>query len=645
MADPAPSSSERVAARRRFWLIVVLGVVLVSLPIVPAPPALVGPISASLMRPNGGYAYSVDVRELQLGAPLLATGAELREDGKPLRVDHMHSDIRGAGRGRYSPWGWTLYFSATDNSDPRTNNRAYVLILRRSLLERFAPAAAWSRQLALLSAATGVFLLCFGLTRAASPLARSLSRGVLRSSPFDVRCILRLALAYVAWRQASADYEAIPRLMTGVDLHALAPSALNQLASGLKHALLDHPTKLVLMQSWAVLASLLAVVFLRRWTLAVALLPTLIIEWAAYHYRGQLPDLDPMLAVLLIAACWPASWSAVTRRSRAPSPDATALGLALAAYIGGVYFISGWSKVVTDGPWWRVIHLDMLYAAMVVWMGAAPPDWLDPIARGLQRLFARWPALGEWSALGTMILELTWPLALLSRSVRLAVPAMMLAAHAVIFLASGILFLPLALIGIGVVFPWRWFAPGADVPTSGDQSPIRYWMVWPVAGALALAVLPAQHSADVFPFSNYQHFNWNHSTLLEPSVAHRLGYRDQRTGELLPVPLNHGGFMDCWSVSLAGREVEQYLQAGTPEQRAASRARLLQYARALRPHRSSFRLGWISCPPHVLGSSQAVPVRWFDELHLLRGEFPDPRRSLETQWVDCGRLPGWPEPE
>jgi len=50
----------------------------------------------------------------------------LYEDGKPLGPAHsLHDDIRTKGGGRYSHWTDTLYFSASDNSDPNKNGRKY----------------------------------------------------------------------------------------------------------------------------------------------------------------------------------------------------------------------------------------------------------------------------------------------------------------------------------------------------------------------------------------------------------------------------------------------------------------------------------------------------------------------------------------
>lgn len=56
----------------------------------------------------------------------------LFEDGKPLRAHSGHSDIEDKGAGLYSHWRDNknqvyIYFSASDNSDPRTNKRIYSM--------------------------------------------------------------------------------------------------------------------------------------------------------------------------------------------------------------------------------------------------------------------------------------------------------------------------------------------------------------------------------------------------------------------------------------------------------------------------------------------------------------------------------------
>ncbi|MHB8769968.1 MAG: glycosyltransferase [Syntrophales bacterium] len=54
--------------------------------------------------------------------------AQVLEDGIPLTIpDCCHAEIADKGAGRYSLWGGFLYFSTSDNSDPRTNGRTYDL--------------------------------------------------------------------------------------------------------------------------------------------------------------------------------------------------------------------------------------------------------------------------------------------------------------------------------------------------------------------------------------------------------------------------------------------------------------------------------------------------------------------------------------
>jgi hypothetical protein len=58
------------------------------------------------------------------------------ENGKPLPIPHsMHAHIQGMGTGRYSHWfdgrETYLWFSTSDNSDPRTNGRVYAVTVPR----------------------------------------------------------------------------------------------------------------------------------------------------------------------------------------------------------------------------------------------------------------------------------------------------------------------------------------------------------------------------------------------------------------------------------------------------------------------------------------------------------------------------------
>jgi SAM-dependent methyltransferase len=58
-----------------------------------------------------------------------ASTLELYEDHLPLGPRHaLHDSIRKYGRGRFSHWGSTLFFSASDSSDPTRNNRCYAVV-------------------------------------------------------------------------------------------------------------------------------------------------------------------------------------------------------------------------------------------------------------------------------------------------------------------------------------------------------------------------------------------------------------------------------------------------------------------------------------------------------------------------------------
>jgi hypothetical protein len=86
---------------------------------------------------ESGFAYQVDTRALKRGplfgkgdsnsAPTVST-AVLREGANLLGPAHsLHQQIRDLGGGRFSHWGEHLIFSTSDNTDPRTNNRKYVV--------------------------------------------------------------------------------------------------------------------------------------------------------------------------------------------------------------------------------------------------------------------------------------------------------------------------------------------------------------------------------------------------------------------------------------------------------------------------------------------------------------------------------------
>ena len=99
-------------------------------------------IEPASVRAETGFCYTAVLHQGRPGDSEGGPGSVcvLLEDGKPLRAAHaVHDDIRAKGRGAYSHWtAAVLYFSASDNSDPRKNGRAYTLVSRFRGLRRTA---------------------------------------------------------------------------------------------------------------------------------------------------------------------------------------------------------------------------------------------------------------------------------------------------------------------------------------------------------------------------------------------------------------------------------------------------------------------------------------------------------------------------
>lgn len=91
------------------------------------------------IQPSVGHQYTARVPVFPTDQ-LKESTLELFEDGVSLGAGHDgHHEIAGLGEGRYSHWGIAterrglkvqsfsvVYFSASDNSDPRTNGRRYT---------------------------------------------------------------------------------------------------------------------------------------------------------------------------------------------------------------------------------------------------------------------------------------------------------------------------------------------------------------------------------------------------------------------------------------------------------------------------------------------------------------------------------------
>ncbi|WP_256010066.1 pectate lyase family protein [Desertivirga xinjiangensis] len=79
---------------------------------------------------KGGYSYVIYKDFKTPGdtdAKKTQSILKIYENGKELGPAHsLHRDVKISGKGRFSHWGNELYFSASDNTNPRTNGRKYT---------------------------------------------------------------------------------------------------------------------------------------------------------------------------------------------------------------------------------------------------------------------------------------------------------------------------------------------------------------------------------------------------------------------------------------------------------------------------------------------------------------------------------------
>jgi hypothetical protein len=196
-------------------------------------------VDARRVQANSGQAYAFALPDPgRFGYLLLGDTNEhpkrsalrLWEDDRPLGPAHsLHDTIRAQGGGAYSHWGSDLYFSASDNSDPRTNGRHYELRsrlglapeFRWSLLAVFAAAAAallWTERLlvsaalsngkaALVDAPSEAFAIALALAGAAAGAVLVLGEAPAEEAVGRLdRLELPEALAAREWSRSAAPY-------------------------------------------------------------------------------------------------------------------------------------------------------------------------------------------------------------------------------------------------------------------------------------------------------------------------------------------------------------------------------------------------------------------------------------------------------
>jgi lysophospholipase L1-like esterase len=186
-------------------------------------------IPAQSIAAAGGHAYRVDVPSW-LGGLLetppnrpgeLRSNLLVREDGQYLdRLQAPVEQIRATGMGTYGHWPDGLYFSATDNSDVRSNGRQYQFRARVRLADAYQAAAKHLRNIALLlalAAAAALVASDAAVRRVAAGAAATLVVSAARLASSLRRPLLLLAAAAaVTW---------LSRFTSGIGFVALLASA------------------------------------------------------------------------------------------------------------------------------------------------------------------------------------------------------------------------------------------------------------------------------------------------------------------------------------------------------------------------------------------------------------------------------------
>ena len=91
------------------------------------------------IRREDGFAYIAHTNCLGMSSHKSPSTAVLFEDNVPLPgpTHVLRDEIRKLGNGRYSFWFGDVYFSASDNSDPRQNGRSYSVRYTENELDRY----------------------------------------------------------------------------------------------------------------------------------------------------------------------------------------------------------------------------------------------------------------------------------------------------------------------------------------------------------------------------------------------------------------------------------------------------------------------------------------------------------------------------
>lgn len=460
---------------------------------------------------------------------------------------------------------------------------------------------------------------------------------------FDLRVIVRLVAVLLAWKLLSTDFSAFPLLIAGPTIYHHELAALNDLTELYRPVLFASVAGVYVLQFLAAGLLLIGAWRLTRSCVLLGVLGVLLLEWNAYHYRGIMFEFEVPLMVLSALALWPVPWNRLLADDKAPSSQANLAGRFLVTLVGTAYFLCGLSKPLVDLNWHTIVNLHQGRSVMLIHFTMEFPSWVDPFTRWLEQLFREYPTIDHLAALSACLVEMVWITCVVSGWCRRIVPWLMVAVHAGIFLSMGILFLPFTLTALIVVQPWRlWLgrreAAEPVLPPSPSEHLSRPAQAVVVALAALLVALPAVTRVNFQPLVNYNLFGFRYGNF--PDEVYRLGYQDPTTGRCLPLPQNHGGFMDYRLVTNVEPHIKGALEATDPKWQEHHLRLIRQFQRTLRPlHSERWLLGPFALPPHVVARAETMPADQRHQLRLLRGRLEIREGTIIWDWEDLGPIP------
>jgi hypothetical protein len=479
---------------------------------------------------------------------------------------------------------------------------------------------------------------------------------MIRFSPFDIRFILRLVLLVTAWKFLSTDYSAIAQ-MTDTKIFPISPRIVDRAVDIWKKHLMTTPEQIQAIQLITAAVLLLAAWRPYRWLMILALVGLLGVEMSAQQYRIALFEMDATAFIMLITVCWPASLKWVREGDTAITGPAMRLGWLYAAYIASAYLMCGISKPLFSIHWYDQVHLENGYAMVQVLYNSRLTGFLDDTARFFEELIHRYPWMSPVLAVTTFLAEVLWWTALVSRRCRMVIPITMLAMHIGILMSVGIFFFPFPYVALAVIVPWRKLAfrkeggvsENRSAETASNPEPVGFreqfdyfWrerLALPAGVSFLLAVLPSIYSFHTFPIADYCNFGWSQAQYVKPYTVYRIGYLDPVDNKLKPLPAHHGGFFDAWLAKNGGDNILFYLKGDTPEARDVYIHRVRLLIRCIRPYKSNnWLLGDYSCPAHAFHHADPVPLEYFNDLQILKGEYHYELYGSEAHWESLGSV-------